>query len=66
MITGVAVMASIFTMTAMSIDRYMAINKPVALGSVFSQKTTIIIIATIWLGSFIIFSPVLAVVSVPL
>ncbi|KAE8748391.1 hypothetical protein FOCC_FOCC004823 [Frankliniella occidentalis] len=38
---GVSVSASVFTITAMSIDRYLAIRHPMAFRKVFNRKSTI-------------------------
>lgn len=42
-VSGVSVSASIFTITAMSIDRYLAIRHPMAFRKVFNRKSTIIV-----------------------
>ncbi|XP_058790911.1 RYamide receptor-like [Phymastichus coffea] len=60
---GVAVAASVFTITAMSIDRYLAIRSPIALRRLFNRKSTIIVIASLWVVALGIFSPVLKVVT---
>ncbi|CAK9821028.1 Orexin receptor type 2 [Anthophora plagiata] len=56
---GVAVAASVFTITAMSIDRYLAIRNPIAFRRVFNRKSTVIVIVVLWLVALIIFSPLL-------
>ncbi|CAL7934315.1 unnamed protein product [Xylocopa violacea] len=56
---GVAVAASIFTITAMSIDRYLAIRNPIALRRVFNRKSTVLVIVALWLVALIIFAPIL-------
>ncbi|KOX68387.1 Orexin receptor type 2 [Melipona quadrifasciata] len=56
---GVAVAASIFTITAMSIDRYLAIRNPIAFRRVFNRKSTVLVIMALWLVALIIFAPVL-------
>ncbi|XP_029048023.2 neuropeptide FF receptor 1-like [Osmia bicornis bicornis] len=56
---GVAVAASVFTITAMSIDRYLAIRSPMAFRRVFNRKSTIFVIVALWLVALIIFAPVL-------
>ncbi|XP_044007240.1 QRFP-like peptide receptor [Aphidius gifuensis] len=60
---GVAVAASVFTITAMSIDRYLAIRSPIALRRVFNRKSTFMIIIALWLIALLIFSPVLSAVT---
>ncbi|XP_043263422.1 QRFP-like peptide receptor isoform X1 [Colletes gigas] len=60
---GVAVAASVFTITAMSIDRYLAIRSPMAFRRVFNRKSTVIVIIALWLVALIIFSPVLRVMT---
>lgn len=61
---GVAVAASVFTITAMSIDRYLAIRSPMAFRRVFNRKSTIFVIVALWLVALIIFAPVLRAVSI--
>ena len=61
--TGVAVAASVFTITAMSIDRYLAIRSPIAFRRVFNRKSTIIVIIALWAVSLTIFTPILRAVS---
>ncbi|KAL6422094.1 hypothetical protein ACFW04_010864 [Cataglyphis niger] len=56
---GVAVAASVFTITAMSIDRYLAIRSPMAFRRVFNRKSTVLVIVTLWLVALTIFAPVL-------
>ncbi|XP_012135020.1 gustatory receptor 10 isoform X2 [Megachile rotundata] len=56
---GVAVAASVFTITAMSIDRYLAIRSPMAFRRVFNRKSTVFVIVALWLVALIIFAPVL-------
>ncbi|XP_016838610.1 orexin receptor type 1 isoform X1 [Nasonia vitripennis] len=60
---GVAVAASVFTITAMSIDRYLAIRSPIAFRRVFNRKSTIIVIAGLWIVALSIFAPVLRAVT---
>ncbi|XP_043474587.1 orexin receptor type 2-like isoform X2 [Leptopilina heterotoma] len=60
---GVAVAASVFTITAMSIDRYLAIRSPIAFRRVFNKKTTIIVIVLLWVVSLTIFAPILRAVT---
>ncbi|XP_053979650.1 RYamide receptor-like [Hylaeus volcanicus] len=58
---AVAVAASVFTITAMSIDRYLAIRSPMAFRRVFNRKSTVLVIVALWLIALIIFAPVLKV-----
>ncbi|XP_008553158.2 gastrin/cholecystokinin type B receptor-like [Microplitis demolitor] len=60
---GVAVAASVFTITAMSIDRYLAIRSPIALHRVFNRKSTIMIIIALWFIALSIFAPLFKAVS---
>lgn len=55
---GVFVGSSIFTITTMAVDRYMAIIKPFGLRyRCFNRKSTIIMITILWTISLILFSP---------
>ncbi|XP_068082551.1 galanin receptor 2b-like [Anabrus simplex] len=56
---GVSVGASVFTITAMSIDRCLAIRHPMAFRKIFSRTTTLIVIALLWIVSIVIFLPLL-------
>nr|XP_050848573.1 RYamide receptor-like isoform X2 [Vespula vulgaris] len=56
---GVAVAASVYTITAMSIDRYLAIRSPIAFRRVFNRKSTVVVIVILWLVALSIFMPVL-------
>ncbi|XP_076226566.1 QRFP-like peptide receptor isoform X1 [Nomia melanderi] len=60
---GVAVAASVFTITAMSIDRYLAIRSPIAFRQVFNRRSTVLVIVAVWLVALIIFVPVLRVMT---
>ncbi|XP_078036416.1 RYamide receptor-like [Augochlora pura] len=60
---GVAVAASVFTITAMSIDRYLAIRSPIAFRRVFNRKSTVLVIVALWLVALIIFAPLLKVMT---
>jgi hypothetical protein len=40
---GVSVGASVFTITVMSIDRYLAIQHPIAFRKVFNRRSTIMV-----------------------
>ncbi|XP_011157876.2 RYamide receptor-like isoform X2 [Solenopsis invicta] len=48
---SVSVTASIYTIMAMSIDRYLAIRNPMTLRCICSQRNIILVIITIWLAS---------------
>ncbi|KAK2579691.1 hypothetical protein KPH14_011038 [Odynerus spinipes] len=56
---GVAVAASVYTITAMSIDRYLAIRSPIAFRRVFNRKSTVVVIVFLWLVALTIFAPIL-------
>ncbi|KAI4481576.1 hypothetical protein M0802_013929, partial [Mischocyttarus mexicanus] len=56
---GVAVAASVYTITAMSIDRYLAIRSPIAFRRVFNRKSTVVVIVILWLIALSIFVPIL-------
>ncbi|XP_071448613.1 orexin receptor type 2-like [Hetaerina americana] len=56
---GVSVGASVFTITAMSIDRYLAIRHPMAFRKVFNRKSTLMVIVVLWCVSLAIFVPLL-------
>jgi hypothetical protein len=43
LISGVSVGASVFTITAMSIDRYLAIRHPMAFRKIFNKTTTLFV-----------------------
>lgn len=54
--------SSIFTITAMAIDRYLAISKPFGFfNRCFNKRNTVIVIFILWLLSFVLFLPVLLV-----
>lgn len=55
--------ASVFTITAMSIDRYLAIRSPMAFRRVFNRRSTVLVIIALWLVALGIFVPVLRGVS---
>lgn len=59
---GVAVAASVFTITAMSVDRYLAVRSPMDLHRMFNRKTTIMTIITLWFIALTIFAPLLKAV----
>ncbi|KAG5866190.1 hypothetical protein JTB14_035209 [Gonioctena quinquepunctata] len=57
---GIAVASSIFTITAMALDRYLAITRPFGMiYRSFSKTSTIVIMLVLWLMSLILFSPIL-------
>ncbi|XP_072038651.1 galanin receptor 2b-like [Amphiura filiformis] len=53
-IMWVSIVASIFTLTAVSVERFVAIRYPSRYRSLLSLKVTRIIIVSIWLAAFII------------
>ncbi|CAH0386776.1 unnamed protein product [Bemisia tabaci] len=55
----VSVAASVFTITAMSIDRYLLIKNSMAFRRVFNRKSTVYIIAILWVVALVIFMPIL-------
>ncbi|XP_006814678.1 QRFP-like peptide receptor [Saccoglossus kowalevskii] len=58
-IQGVCVSSSMLTLTAVSLNRYYAIRKPLRARSVFTKRTVTIFIAGIWTVSVIIMAPLL-------
>jgi hypothetical protein len=58
---GVAVCVSVMTLTAISIDRYYIINKPMKARSNCTNGKIRFVVICIWIGSFIIMSPLLMV-----
>lgn len=56
---GVSVGASVFTITAMSIDRYLAIRHPMAFRKIFNRTTTLFVIVILWIVALSIFAPVI-------
>ncbi|XP_050545008.1 QRFP-like peptide receptor isoform X2 [Daktulosphaira vitifoliae] len=56
---GVSVGASVFTIAAMSIDRYLAIEHSMSFRKVLNRKSTIYVILALWLVAMAIFGPVL-------
>ncbi|OXA57810.1 neuropeptide FF receptor 2 [Folsomia candida] len=58
---GVAVGASVFTLTAMSLDRYLAIRHPLKRKNFVTKKLTLKVIFFIWVISLSMFSPILYV-----
>ncbi|KAK5647245.1 hypothetical protein RI129_002137 [Pyrocoelia pectoralis] len=58
---GVSVASSVFTITAMAVDRYLAITQPFGFCRWFNKKTTIIVIIVLWITSMVVFAPLLFV-----
>ncbi|XP_071561464.1 allatostatin-A receptor-like [Temnothorax nylanderi] len=52
---SVSVTASVYTIMAMSIDRYLAIRNPMILRCICSHRNIILVIVTIWLVSMVFF-----------
>ncbi|XP_011687172.1 PREDICTED: orexin receptor type 1-like isoform X2 [Wasmannia auropunctata] len=52
---SVGVIVSVYTITAMSIDRYLAIRKPMILRCICSHRNIILVIVGIWLTSMAFF-----------
>lgn len=58
-ISGIFVASSVFTITAMALDRYLAITRPFGFFSrCFNKKTTLFIIVGLWAFSMVLFIPV--------
>lgn len=53
--------SSVFTITTMAIDRYLAITRPFGCCRWFNKRTTIIVIIVLWIASMVLFSPLLFV-----
>jgi len=49
--------ASLWTLVAIAVNRYLAIKKPFEINKIYTTKRTIIIIVSIWLGAFAISIP---------
>lgn len=62
--TGVAVASSVFTITAMSVDRYLAITQSLRQPWMPSRRGACLLLAVLWLVAFVIFAPLLVVASV--
>lgn len=60
----VAVASSIFTITAMAVDRYLAITQPFGLCRCFNKRSTVVTIGVLWALSLLFFSPMLVVYRV--
>ncbi|XP_075970971.1 neuropeptide FF receptor 1-like isoform X2 [Anticarsia gemmatalis] len=61
---GVAVASSVFTITAMSVDRYLAITQSLRQPWMPSRRGACSLLALLWLVAFAIFAPLLAVATV--
>ncbi|KAG6460945.1 hypothetical protein O3G_MSEX012321 [Manduca sexta] len=61
---GVAVASSVFTITAMSVDRYLAITQSLRQPWMPSRRGACALLAALWLVAFAIFAPLLAVAAV--
>ncbi|XP_046960754.1 neuropeptide FF receptor 1-like isoform X2 [Vanessa cardui] len=61
---GVAVASSVFTITAMSVDRYLAITQSLRQPWMPSRRGACSLLAALWLVSLAIFAPLLAVAAV--
>ncbi|XP_032511518.1 neuropeptide FF receptor 1-like [Danaus plexippus] len=61
---GVAVASSVFTITAMSVDRYLAITQSLRQPWMPSRRGACSLLATLWFISLAIFAPLLAVAAV--
>ncbi|KAF5304675.1 hypothetical protein FQA39_LY09452 [Lamprigera yunnana] len=58
---SISVASSVFTITAMAVDRYLAITQPFSFCRWFNKRTTIIVIIVLWITSMIVFAPLLFV-----
>ncbi|CAG4966523.1 unnamed protein product [Parnassius apollo] len=61
---GVAVASSVFTITAMSVDRYLAITQSLRQSWMPSRRGACMLLGVLWLISLAIFAPLLVVASV--
>ncbi|CAB3243568.1 unnamed protein product [Arctia plantaginis] len=61
---GVAVASSVFTITAMSVDRYLAITQSLRQPWIPSRRGACGLLVGLWLVAFAIFAPLLAVATV--
>lgn len=52
-----SIASSIFTITTMSLDRYMSIARPFSCARWFNKKTTVIAVIFIWLVAFLLSIP---------
>lgn len=62
--TGVAVASSVFTITAMSVDRYLAITQSLRQPWIPSRRGACGLLVGLWLVAFAIFAPLLVVATV--
>ena len=53
-IMWISIVASVFTLTALTIERFIAISHPVRYRKMFTRKLSIVIIISIWLSAFVI------------
>ncbi|XP_018329431.1 orexin receptor type 2-like isoform X2 [Agrilus planipennis] len=60
----VSVASSVFTITAMALDRYLAIIQPFGFYRWFNKKTTVVVIILMWLAPMILFAPLLVLVQI--
>ncbi len=58
---GLSLCVSVMTLTAISIDRYLIIHKPVRARSIYTHRRVRIIVSLTWILSIIIMSPLLLV-----
>lgn len=63
-VLGVAVAASVFTITAMAVGRYLAITRPISTPSQPKWKWALLVLLLLWIIAFSIFSPLLWVMIV--
>ncbi|XP_068630731.1 QRFP-like peptide receptor [Battus philenor] len=61
---GVAVASSVFTITAMSVDRYLAITQSLRQPWMPSRRGACMLLAVLWLIALVIFAPLLVVAAV--
>ncbi|XP_059048813.1 QRFP-like peptide receptor, partial [Achroia grisella] len=61
---GVAVASSVFTITAMSVDRYLAITQSLRQPWMPSRRGACSLLAALWLVALMIFAPLLGVAAV--
>ncbi|XP_077290585.1 neuropeptide FF receptor 1-like [Arctopsyche grandis] len=61
---GVAVAASVFTITAMAVGRFLAITRPISTPSQPKWKWALLVLLLLWIIAFSIFSPLLWVMIV--
>jgi len=59
---GVAVAASVFTITAMSVDRYLAITQTIRIPKLPNRKWAVLVIGLLWIIAVTIFAPMLWIV----